>query len=1026
MQTTLLGLAVAIILALVAALVGPLFVDWGRWRSGFEAEATRLVGMPVRVSGRIDARLLPTPSLLLNGIEVGEPGGAPKMRARSLDIEFGLGPLMRGEWRAAQLRLDGPEVTLGVDAAGRIDVPPVSIGFDPDQLSFERVVIENGRAVLLDGASKTQLVLEQLGFTGDVRSLLGPFKGDGSFASSGQLYGYHLAGSRRGDDGGMRLRLEIDPSDRPLTIETDGTFWAEHEHPRYEGSLVLARPAGFALSNGTAVANEPWRATSRIKATPAAALLEQLDFQYGPDDRAIKLAGAAEFKFGAKPRFDGVLSARQIDIDRVTLTPDAPRRTPVALLRGMTDALAEVARLPVPLRIGLGVDNLTLGGGSLTTVRGDVVEDNGAWSLDGLEFRAPGATQVRTSGRLTLAAGAPEFSGPASVDSADPKALIAWLEGRTEAPRATIGAMRARGEVTLGAERLAVERLNAEFDGKAISGRLAYAFAADQRPARLDAAVSAPQIDLDQTIAFANNALAGTAFDRPGEIALALDFGRATYAGIEAKGATAKLTFDGSGLVIERLAIADFGGAILSASGRIDTTSPSPRGSIALTLEAQRLAGVAALAGRFAPGATDTLQSLTQRAASAKLAAKLDVAPVPAASAANAATRTAVKLTVDGAVAGVRDNVVADATGDDAMPLASDLHVEARLAADDGGRLAVLLGLDRFAAVDKRPARFALTANGSAGGDLRLDGRFEGAGLDAAVGGALRSADARRSGTFDVRVTAADARLLPHRDPAVALPLTLGTRLVVDGDKLTLDALDGKIAGAAVKGRLAIVLGHPMQVEGQLDADSIDAAAVIATALGSPASTRHAGPWSAEPFGPGPLADVGGRIAVSAARASVAPGIVARQLHGTVLFEPSAITLDSIEGSLGEGRLAAQGTFRAAPTGVSTEARIAVTNADVSVFMPRAAAGQVSGRVSLHSMCTGPASVPRRSSARCRAVGPPLPKASRSPVSTRRRSTPPCWRPSVACRSMRSASATSCAPRSTPAGSIFRMSRALW
>ena len=51
MQTTLLGLAVAIILALVAALVGPLFVDWGRWRTGFEAEATRLVGMPVRVDG---------------------------------------------------------------------------------------------------------------------------------------------------------------------------------------------------------------------------------------------------------------------------------------------------------------------------------------------------------------------------------------------------------------------------------------------------------------------------------------------------------------------------------------------------------------------------------------------------------------------------------------------------------------------------------------------------------------------------------------------------------------------------------------------------------------------------------------------------------------------------------------------------------------------------------------------------------------------------------------------------------------
>ena len=63
MQTTLLGLAIAIILALVTALVGPFFVDWGRYRSTFEAEATRLIGQNVRVTGPIDMRLLPAPSL---------------------------------------------------------------------------------------------------------------------------------------------------------------------------------------------------------------------------------------------------------------------------------------------------------------------------------------------------------------------------------------------------------------------------------------------------------------------------------------------------------------------------------------------------------------------------------------------------------------------------------------------------------------------------------------------------------------------------------------------------------------------------------------------------------------------------------------------------------------------------------------------------------------------------------------------------------------------------------------------------
>ena len=51
LQTTLLGIAVAIILALIAALVGPHFVDWNEHRAYFEAEATKLVGQPVRIGG---------------------------------------------------------------------------------------------------------------------------------------------------------------------------------------------------------------------------------------------------------------------------------------------------------------------------------------------------------------------------------------------------------------------------------------------------------------------------------------------------------------------------------------------------------------------------------------------------------------------------------------------------------------------------------------------------------------------------------------------------------------------------------------------------------------------------------------------------------------------------------------------------------------------------------------------------------------------------------------------------------------
>ena len=82
MQATLLGLSVAIILALVAALVGPHFVDWTQYRATFEAEASKLAGQPVRIAGPIDVRILPVPTLTLGRVEIGPRVAAARAGTR--------------------------------------------------------------------------------------------------------------------------------------------------------------------------------------------------------------------------------------------------------------------------------------------------------------------------------------------------------------------------------------------------------------------------------------------------------------------------------------------------------------------------------------------------------------------------------------------------------------------------------------------------------------------------------------------------------------------------------------------------------------------------------------------------------------------------------------------------------------------------------------------------------------------------------------------------------------------------------
>src|SRR5580698_3356966 len=151
-QTTLLGLAIALIVALVAALVGPYFIDWNQFRPQFEAEATRVVGTPVRVGGALDARLLPAPSLRLHSLVVGGANDLGKVRADKLDVEFSLGSLMRGEWRATELTIGDMALDLGLDPQGRIDWPSGSGKFNLGSLSVDRLNL-TGRAALHDASS---------------------------------------------------------------------------------------------------------------------------------------------------------------------------------------------------------------------------------------------------------------------------------------------------------------------------------------------------------------------------------------------------------------------------------------------------------------------------------------------------------------------------------------------------------------------------------------------------------------------------------------------------------------------------------------------------------------------------------------------------------------------------------------------------------------------------------------------------------------------------------------------------------
>jgi hypothetical protein len=971
-QTTLLGLATALILALVTALVGPLFIDWGSYRGEFETRARRLTGLDFRVTGAIDARLLPTPTVVLEGIEFGRPEEGSKVRARLLRIEFALGALVRGEWRVAEARLEGPEFTAGLDGSGRLAWPVPKLGFDLEGVSIARLLIQDGRASLADGAIDAGLVLDQLEFTGEVRSLAGPVKGEGSFVIAGQRYPYRLATSRIAEDSGARVRFAVDPIDQPLAAEADVTVWIERGVPRFEGSLQFVRSVGRAPAGAQSLIIEPWRVNSRIKGDSASAALEQVEFQYGPDDRAIKLSGGANLTFGAQPKVRGALSSSQIDLDRLLALPQAVRERPLAAVKTLAESVIAATRLPIPAALSINAESVMLGGAALTRVGADLAVDADGVDIKSLELRAPGMTQMRVGGRLGPTATGVQFVGSSRLEANDPRALVAWLTGRSDEQTASVGSLRLGGDVALGSDAITLEGLKLEFDRMTVAGRLAYAWASDDRPARLDVALTAPEIDFDRVHAVAKAVLGDSTFDLPREGALSLKIARAVVAGIEAKQTDVSMRADANGFEIERLAIADFGGAGLAVKGRFDGKAQSPRGAVALDLDVRALDGVTALLEKLSPQTAEQLRRVGGRLTPATLRASLSVDPATAGSA-NA------KLKIEGRAGSFRVGLQGDAgTAGDAFTLenlaalaAAKLNLNGRLDADDGAALIELIGFDRFIAVDKRPARLVVAAKGPLDGDLGVDAQLAAGALNVATKGTIRvPVRASPSAELNLKVTNANIRS-PRQAAGRAselLPASATARLALNEGTLRFSEVVGTVAGASVGGRLALGMQQqPIMVDGDIELGSVDLPAAVALAIGVPAqgtasgaaggagatagaSGTAFGPWPAEPFEQG-LAALSGQIAVKSARVALTPKLAARDVRGVVRFGESELALEGIDGSIAGGRVAADLTFLRRAEGLAARGRLRLTGANAGELLP--GEGSLSGRLTLDVSAEG-------------------------------------------------------------------------
>lgn len=921
MQTTLLGLAIAFILALLAALIGPYFVDWNQFRPQFEAEATRIIGVPVRVAGELDARLLPAPTLRLRSVSFGGSNDLGRLRADKLDVEFSLSSLMRGEWRATELSVGGMAADLGLDAKGKVDLPSTASGaFNLASLAIERLNL-TGRIALHDAASRSTLELNDIVFSGDVRSLAGSVRGDGTFTAAGVRYPFRVSSGPSPDGSATRLHLNIDPGERAILADLEGVLAFDSRQPKFDGALTLAAPTKKPGEAGPM----PWKVTTKLKADPAGARFDQIDASFGPEDTALKLGGVGDLRFGASPLLRAVLSARQVDADKLARRDDAE---PLRILPALRAGLAAIPQAPIPAQIEFNSDQIMLGGRPLQNITTELQTDGRSWTFQRLELRAPGMTQLSLNGATP---GADSFSGRLSVESSDPDTLVAWLQGRSEVNHRSTRPLRLAGDVTIAGNHLAIDKLKADIEGGTVEGRIAFVQTGASKGSRIDAALKADRLDLDAAASFVR-ALAGPQGEWPEEATLSLDVGRAISAGQELRPFAAKLGYGPTSLSLEQLRFGQASGVTTEASGSFDRTKAT--GKLALKSSANSLHDLTALLEPVAPAVRARFDAIAPLPGATRL--KLDLSLDKNTEHADRSDARVVfdldapQLKATATLAAQAP--VAAVNGIDIDKLRnSDFTLESKLLSPQAASLTAMLGLDRLVAAGEGASQFEGRLSGAWRGPLQLNAKLGGGGLDADAQGSVELSGPEPKASVNLRVRNVNLAPLFGTSPAdkSAQNVSLSSRLTLSGNRLTFDDLDSTASGSHLRGHLAMTLDQEKSVDGEVGLDTLDLAPALALAVG--AAGRDAG----EPLSAGLVSGWRGRIAFQALRGSVPGGIEIRPFSGTIRSDGQSLALDALKGGVGGGEMTASLDARNGANGLALNAHLDLANVDAAALRYR-------------------------------------------------------------------------------------------
>lgn len=620
--------AVAVIAALLAALIGPHFIDWTAQRARIDAALGEALGLEAATHGELELRLLPAPVLQAAGVSLrqpaqggtdgaGRPADPPLLSTGAVRAELALGPLLGGQWRIVNAAIDRPVLRLIWPPAAPPAVSPTqtptptrAAQAPPVAAALDTLRISNGALILVDVAGRQTFARTGVNAVLSATALTGAWRAQGDIAGAP----FSLSSGEADGDSRRRLRLALGEP-QAGRLEYDGDVALNGAAiTAANGKLLLSRRSAAALqqqggassSPGLASAAGDMRVSAHIMLRGTTLTANTISVELGDPSAPLRLEGKGGGDLAAPDSLAFTLAAARLDLAALAPASNSHGDVLSETLAAVTQAVNRWAALAPYGSVRLEAGALVLGEEETGAAAMILKPREAGVSVSEGQIALPGAATLRFSGDVSSAP-RPFIAASAQFTAPQPALLAPWLarlgaDAGLTAWLARQPQLSLSGRYGLSREALTVHGLRLQLGAGELGGMLA-SHAGDVRaPRRFDAQLSAREIDLadlppglmqlwrgawlhgDDALGEANLSLSGTK----------LRLGRATALG----DVHAQASLTGDGLRLKHLRVSNLGGVDIDASGALTGTGEPLSGAV----RARSLAQLAALARSLAGG----------------------------------------------------------------------------------------------------------------------------------------------------------------------------------------------------------------------------------------------------------------------------------------------------------------------------------------------------------------------------------------------------------------------------------------